>query len=225
MLYNKVPARGRSWSSKGYFWQCPPGRAWAGKAQRFSRKSLREGEGGRGGGAGGRAHRAEVGVEAAAEVADGPHQLRHDLLEPLGIHAPTFLPPRYTFPANSVRSLITLLTSVAPRAQHNTTKHAIHYSETMARNWQLLEYELLNNTFRASFVFTAAAHYLRLSSMSASILETWNLVIRRSVIRTMVPIYLCFRVRQSMFAVKASFAARCSPLCNLDEACLWRNAD
>lgn len=55
-------------------------------------------------------HRAEVGVEAVAEVADGAHQLRHDLLEPLRVHAPPFLAlRRNSFPGNGVRYLITSL--------------------------------------------------------------------------------------------------------------------
>lgn len=55
-------------------------------------------------------HRAQVRVEAAPHVADGPHQLRDDLLEPLGIHAPpAFATGLNLIPENSVRQLITLL--------------------------------------------------------------------------------------------------------------------
>lgn len=62
--------------------------------------------------AGSGTHRAEVRVEAAADVADGLHQLRHYFFQPLRIHAPPFLSLRY-ISENKVFPLITSLRGVA----------------------------------------------------------------------------------------------------------------
>lgn len=60
-------------------------------------------------------HRAEVRIEAASDVADGFHQLRHYFLEPLRVHAPPFFPPRYKVSVNNMRPLmITLLKNQPP---------------------------------------------------------------------------------------------------------------
>lgn len=55
-------------------------------------------------------HRALVGVEAVAGVADGAHQLRHDFLQSLRVHTPPCLAPRRnSCPVKGMRSFVSSL--------------------------------------------------------------------------------------------------------------------